>query len=527
MVSPVESKWKDALGCDAEKHAALPTAKAARVARPGWGLGELGTILRLGWPITLNLFLCFIPGLAMLAFLKHDAQQLAAAGMGFMFSNVSGISLLIGAGSGISPLVSQAFGAGNFKRCGDILQRQFAIHIVVVLLVGAIWLNTENILVALRQPAAVARLAGEFVCWRIPALPFFALKEDVTNYLMAQQVMIFPMVIGAVSNLANIAVFPAFIGWFGFAGAPLAITLANAAQALLTLLLARRALPRPEAWPRWSLRAALAGWGEVLRMSLPSAVMMLSEWWGWETNLFFAGLLCERGALTCLELDVFPIVSNTMVVAFMCQYGFCLASGTIVGNALGEGDAGRARRTAHVTLLLVSAITGAVSIVLVGLRWHWAAAFSDEAAVIELSARVLPLVALYVFLDALGPGALVSVLRAMGIVKLPAAITFIAFYVVGIPCGLLLTFGRRSEGWGIQGLWAGLVLAMFTMVSSLLVYLLRCINWQQAAVAVRAQALRSAAGVQVEGRVVGKKAAPYEPVADVEAMASKPQMEVA
>ena len=57
----------------------------------------------------------------MLMFL--DSDNLEAAGMGFMFTNVTGMSLIIGFGSGVIPLIAQAFGAGNLQRCGDLLQR--------------------------------------------------------------------------------------------------------------------------------------------------------------------------------------------------------------------------------------------------------------------------------------------------------------------------------------------------------------------------------------------------------------------
>ena len=44
------------------------------------------------------------------------------------------------------------------------------------------------------------------------------------------------------------------------------------------------------------------------------------------------------GGGSCIELDVFPIVSNTMVVSFFIHFGFSIAAGTLVGNALGAGD---------------------------------------------------------------------------------------------------------------------------------------------------------------------------------------------
>jgi len=218
----------------------------------------------------------------------------------------------------------------------------------------------------------------------------------------------------------------------------------------------------------------------MLGIGLPAGALMLCEWWGWEVNLFFAGLLCEgKGDHGCVQLDVFPVVSNTMVVGFMLHYGFSIVSSAHVGNMLGAGEPERARHTSHVTILLAAVISGATMALLCAFRWQWGPLFSTDPAVIELTAEVLPAVALYIFLDSLGPSALVSVLRGLGLVKLPAVINFVSFYVVGIPYGLWLTFGKNGPHLGIVGLWIGLCVAMLTLVSCLLVYLY-FVDWQAA-----------------------------------------------
>jgi hypothetical protein len=56
--------------------------------------------------------------------------------------------------------------------------------------VALIWCNTETILLAVRQPPAIARLTQEFLWWRLPALPFLAVAETLTNYVKAQRVMV-------------------------------------------------------------------------------------------------------------------------------------------------------------------------------------------------------------------------------------------------------------------------------------------------------------------------------------------------
>ena len=73
------------------------------------------------------------------------------------------------------------------------------------------------------------------------------------------------------------------------------------------------------------------------------------ERWGWELNLFSAGLLCQTDAYnstdeaSCVPLDVFPLLSQTMVIVFMLHFGFSIQGGAHVGNLLGANKPRRAK----------------------------------------------------------------------------------------------------------------------------------------------------------------------------------------
>jgi hypothetical protein len=148
----------------------------------------------MGWANSVVMVFMFLPGFVMLMFLD-DADHIAGAGMGFMFGNVAGLSLIMGFGTGLTPLAAQAHGAGNFRRVGDLLQRQLLLHVGVICVpVAVIWWNTEAILVGFGQPAGVSKLAGQFVRWRIAALPAYAVFRDVEIILQCTQAPIMPRV---------------------------------------------------------------------------------------------------------------------------------------------------------------------------------------------------------------------------------------------------------------------------------------------------------------------------------------------
>ena len=134
-----------------------------------------------------------------------------------------------------------------------------------------------------------------------------------------------------------------------------------------------------------------------------------------------------------------------------------------MGNLLGAGKAERARTTSLLTLALVFAISFVLAAGIVMLRWRIGFLFSSDDNLVELVAQLAPLVAAYVLLDALGPGALNNILKAMGLVCWPAVLNFVAFYVVGLPVGMWLTFAGPK--WGIFGLWTGSVVGIVWSVA--------------------------------------------------------------
>lgn len=427
----------------------------------------------------------------MLHFLGTNSEHIAGAGMGNMFCNVTGISLLLGTGAGAQPLISQAFGAKNYKRCGDLLQRQFGIHAVLVCFIGLAWFFADRILLSFRQPTNIAALAGQFAIWRLPALPAYAMKEDINGFLIAQRVVKLPMLMSTLTSLVNIFCLWLFIPRLGFVGAPLSLTVANYFQCISLLVFVRCVLPEKAAWPIWNLRETLTGWGEILKLALPGGLLMLCEWWGWETNLFLAGLLCDATSTRCLPLEVFPILANTMAVAFVPNYGFAVGAGALIGNALGANEPQRARQLAIAALTLATTIGGILGSLLLICRNEWGWIFSQDEEVVSLTAQAIPALAVYIFLDNLGPGTLNCILRSVKLVAFPAIMTFISFYVVGIPFGALLTFGLKRLDLGVIGLWIGLAVGMFTMVLSLLFFLWCRVNWEVVAEAAHKSSVSS------------------------------------
>jgi hypothetical protein len=149
---------------DEDDFDASPDGGSPLMAR--WGR-ELRVVVRLGWLNSVGLMLNFLPGFFMLMFLRTP-DDLAGAGMGLMFGNISGISLVEGFSSGLTPLASQAHGARNPRRVGDLLQRQLTMHLVMICLpVAVMWCVLRvgaALCVDVRMGACVWACAGVCLC---------------------------------------------------------------------------------------------------------------------------------------------------------------------------------------------------------------------------------------------------------------------------------------------------------------------------------------------------------------------------
>jgi multidrug resistance protein, MATE family len=90
-------------------------------------------------------------------------------------------------------------------------------------------------------------------------------------------------------------------------------------------------------------------------------------------------------------------------------------------------------------------------------------------------------------LHTVGPGAQKNILIALGEVKIPAVITMVAFYLIGIPLSIYITFGP-PHWMDISGIWVGLLVGVVFMVSGFGVVLSR-LDFEVVATKARARAL--------------------------------------
>ena len=428
-------------------------------------LREVGAQLAGSVPLLLFNVAQFALNLASMSWVGQlGALELAGASLAISFSNVTGLSLVIGVSFALETLVSQAQGAKRYSECGLALQRSLITSALIMFFVSLFWMLGSRIFLAMGQPRSVSEVAGTYLLWLTPAVWFQACSNSVQRYLQGMGQFTPLLVIAPPLFGLQVVLLELFVkhGNLGYRGGAMAsnVTSFVGAVGLMTYVCvseARRKDAADRRWTGWS-RDALdpKAFLSFLRTAVFSTAMIVIEWWAFECTILMSGWLpkSEGGETTAASAICF----STVAALFTAVLGLSSTSSSRVGNALGEGDGALARFRAKVTLGMTLAYQGVVFPLLVthGISWARLFASSDDSGVLEHVGRILPVVAMATLGDAF-QGVLSGIIRGCGRQDHGSAINIVAYYVIGVPTGAGLAFGGPHLG--ILGLWIGIAIA--------------------------------------------------------------------
>ncbi|XP_035479339.2 multidrug and toxin extrusion protein 1 [Scophthalmus maximus] len=455
------------------------TSQRIRMLVPVGFKTEIIELSKLAGPVIICQLMSFAVSLVSTIFCGHLGRtELAGVSLAIAVINVTGISIGYGMSSACDTLISQTFGGRNLLRVGVILQRAILILILTCFPCWAILINTELILLAVRQDPEVARVAQLYVKILMPALPATFMYSLETTYLRNQGI-IWPQVItGFVVNLLNALInyIVLFALNMGVTGSAVANTVSQFSMAGILFAYIKWKGLHKATWGGWS-KECLQDWGSYIHLAIPGMVMMCVEWWTYEIGGFLAGLISE------VELGAQSVVYQLANVAYMFPFGFGVAGNVRVGNALGAGETEQAKLSAKMTMICAESVSVCLAILIGGLKDHISYVFTYDEQIRQRVADVLAFYAPFILLDALSASS-GGVIRGAGKQKVGAVCNFLAYYGVGFPIGVPLMFAAKL---GIKGLWTGLFTCVFLQCTFLIFYLVR-MNWNKVTVEAQIRA---------------------------------------
>ncbi|KAG1773613.1 MATE efflux family protein [Suillus placidus] len=396
---------------------------------------------------------------------------LAAATIGFMTANVTGLSIIHGLVSTLDTMLPGAWTSDQPHLVGLWTQRMTIVVAVTLIPMFAIWFNAEPILLLLRQEPEVARLAGIYLKWASLGLPAYAFNCISRRYFQSQGLFDAPTrIIVAVAPINVLLNY--LLVWgpepirLGFIGAPIATSVSYNLVSIASVIYGVFFVEKT-AWHPLS-RRSFTSLGLLVQLGLGGVGQVASEWWSWE----LIGLAASFLGPTALATQ--SVLLSTCSSTFQAPFSLGIATSVRIGNLLGERNARRAGVSANVAILLSAVVAGFFSAVLLIFRKSWGYLFNNDIEVVTLVASILPLLALFQVPDfacAITSG----ILRARGKQFTGALLNLSAYYVIGIPFGLWLAFKQDMQ---LVGLWCGLTAALL-YTSILSIWICLRTNWKR------------------------------------------------
>ncbi|CAE8713408.1 unnamed protein product [Polarella glacialis] len=413
----------------------------------------------------------------------RDRSHYDAASVGKMYSNITGLSLGVGATLGLATFCSQAHGAGLSKELNGLYFRRSLVllsGIFCVALAAAVF--CEPVLLALGQPASVARTSMYWSCVQLVGVPFYWVSGAMRMALNCAKLTHPGLLMNIVSSVAQVLLTILFMHPqlmdLGYLGAAFARSLGGVVSLVfITIYIQRHGLqdlvwkmpPNSENSEPVLQRTSL--WN-YLRVSMPSAVIVWSEWWAFEVLAVFVGRLPDAEVNLAAHGTMFSII----VVFYMIWTGVSNAVCTLVGSHLGAEEHGRLQPLFRAAFAL-SSVTSMLVLVMyhAGKGWFAAAFTADkqvQAAMINNAIGLELSIPLYAQLMTF-----YGVLRGANQMRPAILSTLVGYWMVGLPLAGLL--GCEWQ-WPtpLTGVWLGNVVALLIASSGVCWTVFQHIDWK-------------------------------------------------
>lgn len=398
----------------------------------------------------------------------HFSGTIALAAVSLVTS-VFTIAMVIGIGIsyGITPLIAQENGRENFAECGRLLSNSLFINLISgIVLCLVICFGFELLLSHLHQSPEVVQQARPFLLLLgislIPMLIFNTFKQFAEGLGFTKQAMM----ISIWGNLLNICLGITFVkGLFGIhpmgiSGVGYSTLIDRSVMAIVMGIYVCRSANFRKYLKEFALQRI--NWfrcRQLLKIGLPVGMQYTFE------VSAFSGAAILIGTISPVAQAAHQVAINLAAMTYMMSSGISAATAIKSGNHFGAKSYALLRESAVSSyhIVIVFMVITALCFTLFNRLLPWA--YTSDEHVIVIASQLLIIAAVFQLFDGtqvIGLG----VLRGMGDVNIPTLITFLAYWVLGLPVGYLLGIHYHL---GVNGVWYGLTLGL--MAASLLLFL--------------------------------------------------------
>jgi len=424
--------------------------------------------LRLAVPVVISQLGHTLVQLSDSVIVGHFAGTTSLAAVSLV-NSIFVVTLVMGLGVayGITPLIAQYNGQKNYSECGRLLSNSIFINLIFsIVLFVVVYFGAGSLLNHLHQSPEVLKQAKPFLLLMsvsiIPLMMFTTFKQFAEGLGFTRQAMS----ISIWGNVLNICLGVIFVkGLFGIqpmgiSGVGYSTLIDRTIMALVMGAYVFRSVNFKVYLQYFSITyIRRSRCMELVRIGAPVAMQ-----YTFEVSAFSAAAIMV-GQIGAVQQAAHQVAINLASLTYMIASGVASAAAIKSGNYFGARSFTdlRASAIASYHIVLIFMTVTALIFVLCNQWLPWIV--TADVRVITIAAQLLIIAALFQLFD----GAQViglGILRGMGDVNVPTIITFLAYWVVGLPLGYWLGL---HIGLGATGVWYGLVAGLG--VASVLLYL--------------------------------------------------------
>lgn len=376
------------------------------------------------------------------------------------------LTLVVGIGISyaVTPLVAISIGSNSKDECTNLFRQSFYINFITgVLLVIATYFFADMISI-LNQPEEITRLAIPYTrilgFSLLPIMVFQSYKQFIEGMAIMRPAMIITIAANFVNLFAN------WIYIYGNLGFP-RLELNGAGLATFTsrtfmMIVFIFFLKKSKSFSQYNLSVLPIKFDKtlinrLLKLGIPGGLQYFFEAGAFTFAAFMIGWLSSK------DLAAHQIAISIASITYMVVLGISSSSAIRVGNAVGARNISETRKAGFTALSLASVFMLSCAVILILFNKTLPLLFVNDFEVIHISSSLLIIAAFFQLFDGVQAVAL-GVLRGITDVKYPTAITFISYWIIGLPLGYYLGFIYE---FGVIGVWIGLSVGLATSASLL------------------------------------------------------------
>ncbi len=360
---------------------------------------------------------------------------------------------LIGMCQGLTPKIADAHVNGREKEKAFLLKNSLLLNLLNAVMLYVLIICGMQLLSYFDQPQDVVELAKPFLniiaLSLIPLSVFFTFKqycEGLSNTRAAMYISISSNILNVILNYGLIF---GKLGMpeMGYLGAAWATFISRVFMAVAFFIYLKLRPELKTVFEYWKeIRIEKRGMNTLFKIGIGPAIQYIFEVAAFTVAGFMAGWMGKE------TFASHGIALSIASFTYMFASGISGASSIRVANFNGLSDKENVKKAGTSAFLIVAGIMAVFGITFLVFNYTFTSIFSKIPGVIDLSAKLLLVAAVFQLFDGVQCVGL-GILRGLSDVKIPTILALTAYWLVALP---LAYFSAYKLDFGVFGIWAGL-----------------------------------------------------------------------